>query len=154
MSRSRLNAIVLSVVAATLAAGVTACAPRIERHGNVPDADMLRRIEVGVSSREEVGDWLGTPSSTATFGEDTWYYITARTERYAFYAPSIVEQQVVAIAFDDADVVRSVRGYGLEDAREIEPVDRLTPTGGKKLTVLQQMLGNFGRIARTSPPGN
>ena len=107
-----------------------------------------------MSSRNDIRDWLGAPSSKATFGQDTWYYITARTERYAFYAPSIVEQQVIAIAFDDADVVQSVRGYGLEDSREIEPVDRITPTGGKRLTVLQQMLGNFGRIARTSPPSN
>ncbi len=43
-------------------------------------------------------------------------------------------------------MVTSVRRYGLGDARSIEPVERSTSTGGKKLTILQQLVGNIGRF--------
>ena len=87
-----------------------------------------------------------------TFGEETWYYIASRTERFAFYAPKVVDQQVVAIAFDDVGMVRSVRLYGLSDARGIDPLERTTPTGGRQLTILQQLVGNLGNFGRTQPP--
>ncbi len=156
IAKPRLNAIVLAIVAAALAASVLACTPHVERRGNIPDPDILRGIEPGVSSRDQIAELLGSPSSVATFGEtfgeETWYYIASRTERFAFYAPKVVDQQVVAIAFDDIGMVRSVRLYGLADARGIEPLERTTPTGGKQLTILQQLVGNLGNFGRTRPP--
>ena len=61
--------------------------------------------------------------------------------------PDILDQKVVAISFDDAGRVKNIRTYGLEDAREIEPVARTTPTGGREITVLEQLVGNLGRFS-------
>ncbi len=157
MPRPGRNAIVLLVVVATLVAGLAACTSRIERRGNELDPDMLRRIEPGVSDQDDVRDTLGSPSSKATFGAafgETWYYISARKKHVAFFAPETTDQKVIAIAFDDAGVVKSVRRYGAEDAREIEPVERTTATGGRKLTILEQLFGNLGRVGPSTPQGN
>ncbi len=148
------NAIVLLLAAATFVASLAACTTRIERRGSEIDPDMLRRVEAGVSDREDVRDKLGSPSSQATFGGETWYYISARKKHVAFYATEITDQRVIAIAFDDAGVVKSVRRYGAEDAREIEPVERTTATGGRKLTILEQMFGNLGQVGPSTPQGN
>ena len=145
------NAIVLLLAAATLIAGLAACTTRIERRGIELDPDMLRRIEPGVSDREDVRDKLGSPSSQASFGGETWYYISALRKHVAFYAPEVTDQKVIAIDFDEAGVVKSVRRYGAEDAREIEPVERTTATGGRELTILEQMFGNLGRLGRQTP---
>ncbi len=140
MSPPRPITFILSIVARALVIGVVSCAPVTDQHGNPPDEEALSRIGPGVS-RSEVADILGSPSSVATFGEqtgeETWYYIATRTETVAFYEPTILDQRVVAIAFDEAGVVMSVRRYGLDDARDIELVERSTGTGGKKLTILQ-----------------
>ena len=48
--------------------------------------------------------------------------------------------------FDANDVVASVNTYGMEDGRVIDLQTRTTPTHGRKLTVLQQVLGNIGKI--------
>ena len=90
-----------------------ACTPRLTTHGYVPDPDALQRIEPGVHNELEVAQFLGTPSTTALFGQSTWLYITERTEAYAFLEPEVVDQRVVAIAFNDAGVVSEVDEYVL-----------------------------------------
>ena len=91
---------------------------------------------------------LGSPSSIATFGEEVWYYISSQTQTIAFYEPEVLDQKVVAIAFDDAGKVKNVRTYGLEDAQAIEPVARTTPTGGREVTILEQLIGNLGKFTK------
>ena len=136
----------MSLAAATFSFSLTACSPAIDQRGNMPDPELISQITPGVATRNDIEILLGSPSSTATFGNDTWYYIAARVETLAFYEPTVREQQVVAVDFDETGTVTAVRRYGLDDAREIEPVERTTPTSGKKLTILQQLVGNFGRF--------
>ena len=134
--------------ATALAALLVACAPNITQRGNLPDPELLSRIQPGSQTRSQVADILGSPSSIATFGEEIWYYISSQTETLAFYEPEILDQKVIAIAFDDAGRVKTVRTYGLEDAQKIEPVSRTTPTGGRKFTVFEQLFGNLGRFSK------
>ena len=151
-SKPRLRAVLYSFFAAAFMVGGAACTPAIEQRGNLLDVDKLASVEPGLS-QDDVQDMLGSPSSKATFGEETWYYIATRIETLAFYEPVVLEQQVVAVAFDKDGTVESVRRYGLDDARAIELVDRTTPTGGRRLTLLQQLLGNLGRFPAQQSEG-
>ncbi len=136
---------ILAVLLATTA--VTACTGIIDQRGNPPDPVALESLVPGKTTRADVLQTLGSPSSSAAFGDEVWYYIATRTETFAFYKPKVLDQQVVAIAFDDKGRVRSIQRYGLDDARDVKIVDRVTPTGGRKLTVFQQLVGNLGRFA-------
>ena len=122
------------------------CQERISTHGYVPDPEAVARIEPGVHNRLEVAQFLGTPSTTALFGEETWLYITERRREFAFFKPEIIDQQVVAIAFNDSGVVDSIDEYLLEDGRLVDPVSRTTPTYGKQIGLIEQLLGNVGRF--------
>jgi outer membrane protein assembly factor BamE (lipoprotein component of BamABCDE complex) len=135
-------------LAAVLVAGALAsCAPMVHTDGQIPDPVKLASIQLGVQTQEEVAEMLGTPSSVGTFDPNTWYYISKRTSTTAFLEPDVLEQRVVVINFDESGVVRGMRLYGLNDATEISPVGRSTPTKGKELTVLDQMIGNLNRYS-------
>ena len=134
------------VVLAGVALGSWSCQERVSTHGYVPDPEAVARIEPGVHNRLEVAQFLGTPSTTAMFGEETWLYITERREEFAFFKPEIVDQQVVAIAFDDSGVVDSIDEYLLADGLLVDPVTQTTPTYGKQVGLLEQFLGNVGRF--------
>jgi len=138
----------LPLAATALAVLLSACAPNLVQRGNLPDPELLSRIQPGSQTRNQVADLLGSPSSIATFGDEVWYYISSQTQTIAFYEPEVLEQKVVAIAFDGDGRVKTVRTYGLEDAQEIEPVARITPTGGREITVLEQLIGNLGRFSK------
>lgn len=139
------------IVVVTCAILLGSCSPILQTRGNTPDPILLGQIERGELSRDDIANMLGSPSSIATFGEETWYYISKQTETVAFFEPEILDQQVVAIAFDDSGIVASVSTYGLDDAQNIEPSNRVTPTGGRELTILEQLFGNLGRFAGKQP---
>jgi outer membrane protein assembly factor BamE (lipoprotein component of BamABCDE complex) len=142
---TRLRALLpLTAAAAVLAA----CSPTIDQRGNLPDADNVLAIQPGQSTKDEVVQLLGTPSTIATFSEQTWYYISKRTETVAFFTPDVVDQQVLIVKFDESEVVEQVALLGMEDAVEFDMVDRETPTYGQRLTILQQLLGNVGRFTK------
>lgn len=132
------------MIGAALAA--TACSPRIATHGNLPDPERLAEILPGKVSRDEVAEILGSPSSIAAFDQETWYYISERKETTAFLPPDVTDRKVIVIRFDKKGLVASVDTLGLADGRNVELVDRATPTAGKELNIFQEMLGNMGRF--------
>ncbi len=130
-----------------LAAILTACSPMVDTRGNLPPAERLAKVHPGKTSRDEVAEALGTPSTLSAFGDPTWYYVSYRTETIAFFSPKEVERTVLAIDFDERGYVKGVRTLGLEDGQVVSFSDRETPTAGKEMNVLQQFLGNIGRFA-------
>jgi len=146
-----------------MAALIAACAPIVDTRGNVTDADVVEKIRVGATTRDEISSVLGSPSSVATFDPNTWYYISKRTETVAFFRPEVLDQKVLTIRFDEAGLVREVSQSGKEAGEEIEPVDRVTPTSGQSFSFFQQVFGNIGRfgdepgkrrVPGSRPPGS
>lgn len=118
-----------------------------ETRGYVPDEVLLGELKPGVHDKNSVASLLGSPSSVGTFDSATWYYITRKTEQMAFFAETVTDQQVVAIDFDDKGVLTGLRRFTLADANDVQFVERVTPSRGKELTVLQQFFGNIGRFS-------
>lgn len=136
--------LILSMALVVLATG---CARVIDQRGSLPDPDDVLAIQPGVQTKDEVAALLGTPSTVGTFDDRNWYYISKRTKTVAFFSPSVQDQQILVIKFDDGDVVEAVDLFGLDDAVAVDPESRETPTYGQRLTLLQQLLGNIGRFS-------
>jgi outer membrane protein assembly factor BamE (lipoprotein component of BamABCDE complex) len=136
--------------ACALLAFSAACTPQIDVRGNLPIEEVVEQIKEGRQTREQITELIGTPSTVALFDDETWYYIGERTETVAFFTPTVLERKIIAIRFDKGGKVAAVDRYDLEDARAIEPVSRVTPTKGRELTILQQIVGNVGRFSGNS----
>jgi outer membrane protein assembly factor BamE (lipoprotein component of BamABCDE complex) len=137
---------------ALIAAALIGCAPIRDVRGYVPDQERLNEIKVGQDTRDTVQQKLGTPSSSATFGDPTWYYISTEQERYAFFKPDVTKREIVAIQFGDDGKVVELRNYGIEDGQVVALVDRETPSRGRELSFLQQIFGNIGGPATSVSP--
>lgn len=142
--------VALSLIAAS-ALVLAGCTGRVAVRGNLPDAERLAEVVPGEISRDEVSEILGSPSSVAAFDGETWFYVSEKTETLAFLKPKIVERKVIVVSFDDEGMVEEVRELGIDDAKQIDPVDRKTPTSGNEFTFMDQLIGNFGRF--NSPGG-
>lgn len=123
-----------------------ACAPDVVARGNKPTEARLAQIEPGNQTRAEVAALLGTPSTTATFDNETWYYISAQTQQYAVFAREELQREVVAISFASDGTVSEVRNLTLEDGTDVAIVQRETPTLGNEMSIVEQLLGNIGRF--------
>jgi len=138
------------ILAALLPLVLAACAQNVNVRGNLPEPEDLSKITPGVQTREDVASLLGSPSTISTFQDDKWYYIGQKTTQFAFFAPEVLERKIVEISFNPAGTVTASKIYTLEDGQEIDPVDRITPTEGRKLTFMQQIIGNLGKFSTKS----
>lgn len=123
-----------------------ACDPIRRTHGYVPQEGKLASVQIGTDNKAQVAGKIGQPTTTGTFDNDEWFYISRQTVERAFLEPKVVSQQVVAVGFNEDGVASSVDRYGIEDGKVVNLVTRTTPTRGKRLTFLQQLLGNIGRF--------
>jgi len=135
------------IAALSLAGALGACAPIVASQGFQAIDAKPQDVVAGTDTKETVLTRLGSPSTTSTFEADSvWYYINQVTERYTYNLPQVSQRSVTEITFDETtNVVSNVRTLGLEDGREIAMNDRATPTRGRALTILEQLLGNVGR---------
>ncbi len=116
-------------------------------HGHTPEPELIESIRVGSSNREQIIAMLGNPSAVATFDQESWYYVGSRTSQLAFLEPEILERKVVVIRFDKQGIVQQVERLDKQDGRDVQIVERKTPTRGKELTILEQLLGNIGKFS-------
>ncbi|MCB1446223.1 MAG: outer membrane protein assembly factor BamE [Rhizobiaceae bacterium] len=110
------------------------------QNGYVVDEQTLALAPVG-SSREQVMLSLGSPSATATFDTEVFYYISQkRTRMAAFMKPKLVEQNILAVYFNKDGEVDRLANYKLEDGRVVDMLSKTTPTGGTEMTFLLRLL--------------
>ncbi len=122
--------------------------------GYVIDEQAIELIPVG-SSREQVNLALGTPSTTATFDNEAYYYISQKRRRdAAFMKPRLIEQRILAVYFGDDGRVTQVANYGLQDGKVFDFISRTTPTGGRDQTFIGQVLTGVGNFGNPSSLGN
>ncbi len=112
--------------------------------GYIVDEQTLALAPVG-SSREQVLLSLGTPSTTATFDSEVFYYISQKRARpVAFMKPKIIEQSILAVYFNKDGNVDRLANYALQDGVPFDMISRTTPTGGVETTFLGQLLKGGG----------
>ncbi|MDA1132411.1 MAG: outer membrane protein assembly factor BamE [Proteobacteria bacterium] len=138
--------VAFAVAAVMVVALATGCTPTREVRGFVAVAQTIDQLEPGIDNQASVLQALGTPTALGTFDTNAWYYITRTTDSVAFFDEQVVDQQVVALKFDDAGVLASIDRFGLGDAVDITPVERTTPTRSRELGILEQFIGNIGRF--------
>jgi len=145
-----------AVVLGLALAGLGACTPMVTRHGFQPIDVEPTDIVVGTDTRDTVRARLGSPSVVSTFEPETvWFYISQTSAKYTFNLPEVTQRTVTQITFDETNGrVVGVENLGLEDGRNISYSDRRTPTRGRQLTVMEQMLGTVGRQALPNDESN
>ncbi len=118
--------------------------------GYVIDQAQIDQVPVG-SSREQVVLALGSPSTTATFDSEVFYYISqTRRRSVAFANPKLIDQRILAVYFGEDSRVTNIANYGMQDGKVFDFISRTTPTGGKDQTFIGQLLAGAGRRAIAS----
>lgn len=150
--RARLLA--LALVGALAGAPLGGCsffaAPEVPR-GNRVDADLLKELIPGTSSRADATALLGSPTAHATFDDSVWLYIGSMTHIRIARTQSIINQDVVVLTFDTKGILRTIEQKNLDDAYAVTMVGRATPSPGNDTSFMSQMFGNVGRFSAGAP---
>ena len=135
------------IVAAVAATGLAAaCAPLRATNGYQAIEHQPKDIKVDVDTKSTVLDQLGSPSAQSTFDNNVWYYISQSSEEIGYHKPRVTKRSVVAITFNkESEKVAKVDSYSLKDGKLLAYNGRETPTRGREMSAIEQLLGNVGR---------
>lgn len=125
---------------------IMGCTSTYRNHGYVPPDEDLQQLVVGIDSRATVDDVIGAPSAAGLLGGGDYYYVRSRVKHYGMLRPEVIERQVLAISFNEADVVANIERFGLRDGNIVPLSRRVTDSSVADKGFLTQMLGNIGNL--------
>lgn len=130
-------------LAGTALAG--ACAPIASYSGFQAIESNPRDVKPGTDNKATVRGRLGSPSAVSSFDPNVWIYMNQVKETVAFMRPVVTRRDITVISFDkETEAVKTVDNLTLADGKVIAFNGRETPTRGRELTVIEQLIGSIG----------
>jgi len=139
---SRLSAKIAVLAALVLAA----CSPIVATRGNLISPAKFQQVHAHTSTRSDVLQFWGPPTTASTFDSNVWYYIGETTAQKGIFAAEVRKRRMIRVKFDAAnnDSVTEIADLDPKQAKNVALVGRTTPSG-KEFTVVQQFIGNLGK---------
>lgn len=138
----------ITIISLVMLSVLGACQPTIHDQGKKVELEELSKLKEGLHTKNEVLQVLGSPSTVSSFGDNKWYYVYKQTSAVAFFKPDTLEQNIVSIEFDQNEVITKITILGENEAQSVDYVERITPTAGHSASFLNQVFGDFGRVAK------
>ena len=113
-------------------------------HGNLPDAQLVSMLKVGIDSKKTTTKILGEPTFRGVLGDNSFYYVGTVNSKLAFLDPKLDRQFVLEINFDKNNKLKKLYLYNEDESIKVSMSSLETKHSGKKLTFLQQIFGNIG----------
>lgn len=132
-------------LAAVLPVIMASCSNDVENRGYVTKFSDFSKIKPGVSTKADIIQELGSPTTTSIFGEETWYYIGKEETKESFFRPETKSYDGYEITFN-GDVVKNIVKKDQTALRDMDISDDYTKTTGNEITVWQQLFGNLGKF--------
>lgn len=148
----------LALAVVAVLGGCSIIGAREQVRGDMVDADQLKQLVPGTSTRADVIALIGSPTIKASFNDNRWIYIGQIMQPRIASKPAVVAQKVVVLSFDDQGVLRDIKRLTKKDSLPVDIVARTTPSPGSHASFFQQLFGNVGRVgpglgSNTGPGG-
>ena len=124
---------------------LTSCGLKVtDNHGFVHDTNVnLNDFLVGKSTKEDILNILGTPSTKSTFdGEKSWFYVSSEFKKFVFLDGENTDQKILIFIFDN-NVLEEKKLLSKNDINDIDYEKTVTDSSGKKLSWLKQFFTNL-----------
>ena len=113
-------------------------------HGNLPDAQLVSLLKVGIDSKKSTTQILGEPTFRGVLGDNSFYYVGTVNSKLAFLDPKLDTQFILELNFDKNNKLKKLYLYDENESIDVSMSSLETKHSGKKLTFLQQIFGNIG----------
>ena len=88
-------------------------------HGNLPDAQLVSILKVGIDSKKTTTQILGEPTFRGVLGDNSFYYVGSVSSKLAFLDPKLDNQFVLELNFDKNDKLKKLYLYDENESIEI-----------------------------------
>lgn len=127
-----------------------ACSPITTYHGFNASEKLRESARNHSLTLKEVEYRFGPASLRDSYDDkEMLYYISYIKEQYGVFSPEIVDRKITVLEFSNG-ILGDMREYALKDGIAISIDSDKTPSYGKELNIVQQMLSNVGRFNANS----
>jgi outer membrane protein assembly factor BamE (lipoprotein component of BamABCDE complex) len=82
------------------------CQPRITNHGNFFNKEKINYIKKSKLNKAEIIEIFGAPSTTSTFSNNVWYYMSQVQSEKAYFKIKNISSKILKITFDKNKFVK------------------------------------------------
>ena len=125
---------------------VTGCSKLVEQSGVPINNEVFQDLIIGSSTKNQVKKNLGEPLMIDTHNGETWIYFSQKIEKIAFFAPKLTDRTVMLLKFKNNRLINK-ESFTQQDSKIIDISTNKVISGGRKLTILQQIFGNIGNFS-------
>ncbi|MDR3290233.1 MAG: outer membrane protein assembly factor BamE [Rickettsiales bacterium] len=114
--------------------------------GKIFDTNDIDKIDIGITTKENVVRTLGFPSFVSDFDKNKWVYYHYKMSKFLFTKPSFKEQKVLVVDFDKGgEYVKNMTFYDI-DTEEYEIVNNKTSLNSSDDSVIKDIFSNIGQV--------
>ena len=122
------------------------CQPRITKHGNFFNPKNIQLIKKNKLSKSEVVEIFGQSTLKSTFSDNVWYYITLVQYEKAYFEVKNLENNILAITFDENQLVKKYKIFTEDDTSEINiSFPKEAYNQNSEVTLIQEFFSIFTR---------
>ena len=116
----------------------------IEKHGQIYEKKVnFEELEVGKTTKNEIVELLGTPSTTSNFDEEkSWIYINSEFKKYLFLDGSNTDQKILILSFNQ-NTLNNKELLLKDDINNIEHEETVTDSKGKNMNWIKEFFTNL-----------
>jgi outer membrane protein assembly factor BamE (lipoprotein component of BamABCDE complex) len=123
----------------------SSCIKTVHVSGHLFEEKELNALQQA-QSKQDIENILGSPTSTSSFGPETWYYITTKKQSVSFWAEKVLEQNIIAISFKQDGKIDVIARYNENNIKNHNLAPEITIVRGNDSTTAQQFFINVGRF--------
>ncbi len=124
---------------------LSGCGLETYQSGDLPSQKRLDIVKPGLS-KEQVVRVLGEPALTNRVGgEDFSIYFQINKSSRAFMEPKETGRDIYVLTYNTDGILINMQHLTLEDGNNIAFDETTTKVTGKELSVVEQLVKNFGR---------
>lgn len=123
----------------------SSCTVKFNRHGYVLDQQSLNQLKEGQTTKQDVIEIMGSPSTTSTFDKNIWYYISNKTKQLSMLKPKNIHDKTIQISFKN-NKVSKIYIYEDNKIKKFEFSGKETPVHGDDSGLMKDFVQNLGRF--------
>ena len=123
---------------------LTACGGEYRNHGYMPMKVDVDALVIGVDTREEIVELLGTPSIDGAVTDQAIYYVRSRVQHRGYTRPNEIGREVLVLSFGKNQILRNVERFGIDQGKLVPLEHRVTQTLGGNRNIFQEIIGSIG----------
>ena len=126
------------------------CQPRITNHGNFFNKENIKYIKKSKLNKAEIIEIFGTPSTTSTFSDNVWYYMSQVQSEKAYFKIKNISSKILKITFDKNKFVKEYSILTEKDSYDITISEEKTVSSLQNDdTLIQEFFSIFIRKLET-----